>query len=130
MGTYSVLQIVERMYDNYYQSVLWPAFAQVGVSIICFPASLCLNKRHFFLLDGFIVYIFAPYCASKINTGSRALLKYMCWSFSSKYLRKRILSKPILRLKIADNFMDVQFPSNLTVWMVCMNNSFFITCDF
>jgi len=74
------------------------------------------------ILDGFIGCIFAPYCASKVNTESRGFLKYQCRDFSSKYLRKRISSKPILSIRIADNFMDVQFP--LTVSMFCVTNIF------
>jgi len=134
MSTYSVLQVVEKMYNNYYRSVLWPALVQVGVLIICFPASLCLSKWQIvskdprvllllsLILDGFIGCIFSTYCASKVNTESHGFLKYQCRDFSSKYLRKRISSKPILSVRIADNFMDVQFP--LTVLMFCVSNIF------
>jgi len=134
IGTYSILHILEIMYNNYCQSVIWPALVQVGTIMICFPMSLCLSKWNLvskdprvllllvLIVNGFIACIFAPYCASKVNTMSRLFLKYECRGFSNKYLRKRILSKPILSIKISDNFMDIQFP--LTVFMFCVNNIF------
>jgi len=132
--SYSILQILERMYNNYYRSIFWPALVQVGVIIVCFSAILCLGKWHIvskdprvlllqsLILYGFVVCMFAPYCASKVNTESCQFVKNHCRGFSSKYLRKRILSKPILSIRIADNFMDVQFP--LTVSMFCVKNIF------
>jgi len=131
---YSSLQILERMYNNYYRSVIWPALVQLGTLAIFVPLSLCLSKWHMIskdprvlmlfisILQGFIGCVFAPYFASKVNTTSRLFLRYQCRAFSSTYLRKRISSKPILSIKISDNFMDVQFP--LTVLMFCFNNVF------
>jgi len=129
-----MLQIVERMYNNYYRSVFWPAVIQFGTLLVVSSLSLCLSKWHiiskdprvYFMfvatLGGFTACIFAPYCASKVNTKSRLFVKYQCRVISSTYLRKRMISKPILSIKISDNFMDVQFP--LTVLMFCVNNVF------
>jgi len=131
---YSVLQIIERMYNNFYRSLFWPAVVQCSTLAVIFPSSLCLSKWHIVskdprvlllficIVNGFVGCILAPYCASKVNTRSCLFLKYHCRAFSNKYLRKRIFSKPILSIKIADNYMDVQFP--LTVLMFCVNNVF------
>jgi len=131
---YSSLQIIERMYNNYYRSCFWPAMVQCSTLAVIFPTSLCLSKWHIVSKDarvlllfigivtGFMGCTFAPYCASKVNTNSRSFLKNQCRGFSNKYLRTRILSKPILSIKIVDNYMDVQFP--LTVLMFCANNVF------
>jgi len=131
---YSVLQILERMYNNYYRTVFLPAVMQVGVLIVCFPVSLCVSKWHIVskdprllllficILQGFECCMFAPYCASKVSTQSCLFLKQLRRVSSSTYLRKRICSKPILSIKVSDNFMDVQFP--LTVLMFCVNNIF------
>jgi len=134
LKAYSILQIIERMYNNYYRSVFWPVFLQWATLSVVPPASLCLSKWHIvskdprvlllliFIVNGILGCIFAPYCASKVNTMSRLFLKHQCRFFSNKYLRKRVVSKPILSIKIADNYMDVQFP--LTVLMFCVNNVF------
>jgi len=134
INTYTVLQILERMYNNYYRSVFWPGIVQVGTLILCFSASLCMSSWNIIsqdprvlllfigILNGFIACMFTPYCASKVNTVSRLFLKHQCRGFSSKYVRNRILSKPILSIKISDNYMDVQFP--LTVSIFCVNNIF------
>jgi len=122
------------MYNNYYRSVFWPVFIQWTTLAVYLPLSLCISKWHIvskdprvfllliFAVAGSVGCIFAPYCASKLNTSSRLFIKYQCRVFSSTYLRKRVFSKPILSVKIADNFMDVQFP--LTVLMFCVNNVF------
>jgi len=122
------------MYNNYYRIFIWPVLLQWATLAVYFPLSICLSKWHIVSKDprvllmficivlGLIASVFAPYCASKVNTRSRLFLKYQCRVFSDKYLRKRILSKPILSIKIADNFIDVQFP--LTVFMFCVNNVF------
>jgi len=132
--TYSILQIIERMYNNYYRSVFWPVFIQLATIAVVFSTSLCLSMWHIVskdprvlllllcIVNGILGCIFAPYCSSKVNTKSCLFLKYQCRVFSNKYLRKRILSKPTLSIKISDNFMDVQFP--LTVLMFCVNNVF------
>jgi len=134
IDTYSILQLLERMYNNYYRSLVWPVIVQVGVIIVCIPASLCLSKWHIVstdprvllqficIADGFIACLYAPYCASKVNTTSRLFLKRYCRDIKVKYIRKRILSKPVLSIRISDNFIDVQFP--LTVLMFCVNNVF------
>jgi len=131
---YSMLQILERMYNNYYRSIFWPTVVQCSTIAVVFPLSSCLSKWHIIskdprvllifvcILEGFIGGILAPYCASKLNTRSQLFLKQQCRVFSNTYLRKRIFSKPILSIKISDNFMDVQFP--LTVLMFCVNNVF------
>jgi len=132
--TYSILQILERMYNNYYRRIFWPTLVQCCTSCVIFPLSLCLSKWHIVskdprvlllficIVNGFVGGVFAPYCASKVNTSSRLFLKYQCRVFSNSYLRKRIFSKPILSIKISDNFMDVQFP--LSVLMFFVNNIF------
>jgi len=132
--TYSNLQVLERMYNNYYRSTFWPALVQVGTLTTCFPVALCMSKWHILskdprvlllficILNGFIACILGPYFASKVNTGSRLLLKHQSRVFSNTYIRKRTLSKPNLNIKIADNFIDVKFP--LTVSMFCVNNVF------
>jgi len=122
------------MYNNYYQKVIWPSLVQVGTLMVCFPASICLSMwpivsqdsrvlwLFIFIVNGFTGCIFGPYCASKVNTMSCLFLIYQCRGFSSKYMRKRVLSKQILSIKILDNFMDAQFP--LTVFIFCTNNIF------
>jgi len=134
ISMYSVLQLLERMYNNYYRAVYWPAIVQIGALAAIFLTSLCLSKWHIVskdprallllicILEGFTACVFAPYCASKVNTQSRLFLTYQRRVFSNKYLRKLILSKPILSIKVSDNFIDNQFP--LTVLMFCVNNVF------
>jgi len=120
------------MYNNYYRSIFWPALIQMCTLAVILPLSLCLSKWHIVskdprvlllfvcIVNGFLGCVFASYCASKVNTSSRIFIKYQCRVFFSKYLRKRIFSKPILSIKISDNFIDAQFP--LTVLMFCVNN--------
>jgi len=132
--TYSSLQILERMYNNYYRRIFWPTIVQLATISVVFPLSLCLSKWQIIskdtrvllllilIVNGFVGGVFAPYCASKVNTSSRLFIKYQCRVFSSSYLRKRVFSKPILSIKISDNYMDVQFP--LTILMFCVNNVF------
>jgi len=134
INMYSILQIIERMCNNYYRNVVWPALVQICTLCVVLPLSLCMGKwdivsqdpRILLLLicivNGFIGCVFAPYCASKVNTRSCGFLQDQCRVFFSPYLRKRNFSKPILSIKIGDNFMDIQFP--LTVLMFCVNNVF------
>jgi len=131
---YSILQILERMYNNYYQRFFWPALVQVGILGVCVSSALSLTKWDLVsndprgillfvtILDCSIACMFAPYFASKLNTASRLFLSGKCKGFSNLYLRKRVLSKTPLSIKISSNFMDSQFP--LSVLMLCVNNIF------
>jgi len=133
-NVYSILQIIERMYNNYYQRFFWPALVQVGILGVCISSALCLTKWDIVsndprgillfvtILDCSIACMFAPYFASKVNTASQLFLSRKCRGFSNLYLRKRSLSKPPLSIRISDNFMDSLFP--LSVLMFCVNNIF------
>jgi len=129
---YSMLQIIERMYNNHYRSVFWPLFIQVGVFSLCISAALCLSKWNqvsndprvivlfVTVLNCSMICIFCPYCASKVNTASRLFLTSK--SRFNIYLRKRISSKRKLAIEISNNFIDSKFP--LTVSMFCVSNIF------
>jgi len=136
---YSMVQIVERMYNNYYRRAFWPALVQVGIIGTVIPSALCLSMWNLVskdprvllmfvtILEGSVLCILAPYCASKVNTTSRLFLKDKCTIlkynvFSDMYLRKRVSSKTTLKIKLSDNFMDSEFP--LSVLMFCVNNIF------
>jgi len=134
LNMYSKLQIIERMYNNYYRHLFWPSFLQAGIIATCISSALCLSKwdmisndpRLLFLILSIVnagmICTFYPYCASKVNVVSDGLLKYKCRGFYNICIRKRILSKPALSIKISDNFIDSQFPLNVA--MFCVNNIF------
>jgi len=139
-NTYAILQIIERMYNNYYRHCFWPALVQVGIFSVCISSALCLTKWNLVsndppgilllvaILESSTACMFGPYIASKVNTASRLFLINKCSGFANTYTRKRILSKRPLSIKIADNFMDSQFP--LSVLMFCVNNIFTLAVVF
>jgi len=131
---YSMIQVVETMYNNCYKRLFWPALVQLGIVAVCISAALCLSKWDLIvndprgillfvaMIEGFIACIFTPYFASKVNTTSRLFLDGKCRDFSNIYLRKRTFSKRPLSIKISNNFMDSEFP--LSVLMFCVNQIF------
>jgi len=140
LNMYSTLQIIERMYNNYYRHMFWPSFLQGGVMVACLSSALCLSKWEMTTSDPRLIMLILamvnssmactlyPYCASKVNTASGLFLNRKCRDFYNICIRKRLLSKPTLSIKISDNFMDSEFP--LSVSMFCVNNIFSLVVIF
>jgi len=134
LNMYSVLQIVERMYNNCYRRVFWPAVVQIGIFALCISAALCVSKWNLIshdprvfisllgILNGLIGCVFYPYCASKTNTTSFAFLRSWPIEMSNTLMRKRILSKRAMRIYISDNFIDARFQLNVCTF--CLNMIF------
>jgi len=134
LNMYSYLQIVERMYNNYYRRFFWPAVVQLGLFSVCISAAMCVTKWDLIskdprgllplmgILDGSVACVFLPYCASKINSASLSFLNSKCSVISNLYMRKRMLSKRPMRIYISDNFIDAQF--QLSVFTFCLNAIF------
>jgi len=134
VNMYSALQIIERMYNNNYQWLFWPSFIQTGIIAACFSSALCLSKWEMIsndprlvililcMINSAMICTFYPYCASKVNTASCLFLNFKCRVFHNACIRKRILSKQALSIKVSDNFIDSEFPLNVSKF--CMNNTF------
>jgi len=131
---YSALHIIEKMYNNSYQRLFWPSLIQFGMIVGCFSSALCLGKWETISSDPRLVILilaminsamictFYSYCASKVNTASRLFLNFKGRFFHNISIRKRILSKQVLSIKVSDNFIDSEFPLNVSKF--CLNNTF------
>jgi len=140
LNLYSILQIVEKMYNNYYQHLFWPSFLQAGIFTVCISSALSLSQWEKFsddprmvfliltMINSIMICTFYPYCASQVNTASRSFLKRKCRGFYNICIRKRILSKKSLSVKVSDNFIDSEFP--LSVSLFCVNNIFSLVVIF
>jgi len=134
LNMYSALQIIEKMYNNNYQCLFWPSFIQAGIVVACFSSALCLSMLEMIssdprllililaMINSAVICTFCPYCASKLNTASCFFLNFKCRVFHNTCIRKRILSKRALSIKVSDNFIDSEFPLNVSKF--CMNNIF------
>jgi len=99
-----------------------------------FLSALCLSKWEIISSDPRLVILilaminsalmcsFCPYCASKVNTASCLFLNFKCRIFTKICIKKCILSKRALRINVSDNFMDSEFPLNVSKF--CVNNIF------
>jgi len=132
LNFYPILQIIERMYNNYYRHGFWPALVQVGILGVTISSALCLTKWNLISNDPRVVFlfvtilecsiacIFAPYFASKVNTASRLFLIAKCRGFSNIYTRKCILSKRpwVLKSRITLWIPNFRCPSQCFAWTV------------
>jgi len=136
LETYSCLQIVECMYNNYFSKLFWPMLLQAGVVSVCIPLAICISKWKMVSKDprlvlmllaltyGWLITFVETKYGSKLHSGSVSLLqtfnviKLSPWS--NRYFKRRIKSKHSMAVKVADNFMDAEMPLSMTTF--CVSN--------
>jgi len=132
---YSSLQIIERLYNNYFGKVFWPVLLLCGVIAACIPFAICVSKWEVVSHDPrFLLMVFAfsiAWVVIFIGTSAGSTIYQRSMRFlgvirqvnfkpNKRYFKRRVNSKYTLAIKVHDNFIDEKMPLSITSF--CVDN--------
>jgi len=136
INLYSCLQILGRLSNNYYKNLILPTLLQFGMIIVCIPSAVCIGRWKVIskdprlaliiiaIINGLMIIFVGTTCASNLFKSSTTLLQNMrrvkYQSNVSLYLRKRIISKQMIAVRIANCLIDSEMPLNVALF--CVSN--------